>query len=79
MFEWYCCNVGLEELMVDIEAMVRFVAFEYGKPFSEAAFRRLMVKDAMKQYANLDFDVLLENREAMAQACWEHRCLATGC
>jgi lysyl-tRNA synthetase class 2 len=72
MLEWYRCDAGLDELMADTEAMVRFVASEYGKPFPQDAFRRLTVKDAMKQYANLDLDALLENREAMAQACREH-------
>jgi len=72
MLEWYRRDAGLEELMRDTENMVKFVAKEFGKPFPEAAFRRLTVKEAMQQYANLDLDALLENREAMAQACREH-------
>ncbi|HVM91018.1 MAG TPA: amino acid--tRNA ligase-related protein, partial [Verrucomicrobiae bacterium] len=71
MLEWYRRDAGLEELMNDTENMVKFVAKECGKPFPEAAFRRLTVKEAMQQYANLDLDTLLDNREAMAAACRE--------
>lgn len=71
MAEWYEKGVGMNELMDRTEAMVKWVAGQYGKPFAEA-FRRLTVAEAMKQYANVDLDNVLENREAMAAVCREH-------
>jgi lysyl-tRNA synthetase class 2 len=38
----------------------------------QTPFRRLTVAEAMKQYANVDLDPLLENREAMATVVREH-------
>jgi lysyl-tRNA synthetase class 2 len=71
MLEWYRREAGLEELMTDTENMIKFVAREYAGP-DFPTFRKLTVKDAMKEYAGLDLDALLENREAMAAACREH-------
>ncbi|MCK9361340.1 EF-P lysine aminoacylase EpmA [Patescibacteria group bacterium] len=72
MVEWYEKGIGLSELMERTEAMVKWVAGQYGKPFSETAFRRLSVRDAMKQYANVELDSLIGDREAVAEACREH-------
>ncbi len=85
MLEWYRRDAGLEELMEDTEKMMKFVAsnFEYritsndsklATRYSllEKPFRRLTVRDAMKQYAHTDLDALLGDREAMAAACREH-------
>ncbi len=72
MTEWYEKGIGLSELMDRTEAMVKWVATQYGKPFPETAFRRLTVREAMQQYAKVDLDALVENREAMAAACREH-------
>ena len=38
----------------------------------EKPFRRLTVAEAMKQYANVELDPLLGDREAMAAVCREH-------
>ncbi len=67
MCEWYEKNIGLSELMDRTEAMTRFVVPALDKPF-----RRLTVRDAMKQYANVELDPLLDDREAMAAVCREH-------
>ncbi len=71
MAEWYEKGIGLSELMDRTEAMVKWVAKECGKPFSDA-FRRLRVREAMLQYANVDIDPLLGDRQAMAVVCREH-------
>lgn len=81
MIEWYRRNAGLEELMNDTEAMIRFVA-EYVSSHvpllpeeglgEVPPFRRLTVRDAMKQYANVDLDSLLDNHEAMAEVTRSH-------
>lgn len=71
MIEWYEKGIGLSELMDRTEAMVKWVAHEFGKPIP-AAFRRLTVREAMRQYANLDLDALLGDREIMAAACRAH-------
>lgn len=70
MIEWYRRDAGLEALLQDTEAMIRFVAGRvtsaklewFGRPF-----RTLTVKEAMKMYANVELDGLLENRKAMAE------------
>ena len=67
MCEWYEKGIGLAELMDRTEAMTRFVVPTLDKPF-----RRLTVRDAMKQYANVELDPLLGDREAMAAVCREH-------
>jgi len=87
MIEWYRRDAGLEELMHDTEGMINHVVSHVGvdgvHPFpvsGEGArhaplrkpFRRLSVRDAMKQYANIDLDALLDNREAMATIAREH-------
>jgi lysyl-tRNA synthetase class 2 len=60
MCEWYEKGIGLSELMDRTEAMVKFVAQEYGKPFT-GDFRRLTVKEAMKLYAGIDLETLLSS------------------
>lgn len=84
MVEWYEKGVGLNELMDRTEDMVKFViSSEVEKTLpgrdpsalvgmTQKSFRRLTVAEAMKQYANVELDGLLENREAMAAACREH-------
>jgi len=76
MLEWYRRDAGLEEIMDDTEAMIRFVSRNVGAycntPLPEAAFRRLTVRDAMKQYANIDLDPLLDNRGAMGDVARAH-------
>ena len=71
MCEWYEKGIGLSELMDRTEAMVKFVAQEYGKPFT-GDFRRLTVKEAMKLYAGIDLETLLDDREAIAKVAIEH-------
>jgi lysyl-tRNA synthetase class 2 len=72
MTEWYEKGIGLSELMDRTEAMVKFVAKEYGKPFAETAFRRITVEQAMEEYAGVQLGPLLGNREAMAEECRKH-------
>lgn len=83
MIEWYEKNIGLNEMMDRTEDLVRYV-ISSGVEKSLAKdssvlvgmtakpFRRLTVADAMKQYANVDIETLLDDREAMAVACREH-------
>lgn len=80
MIEWYRRDAGLEELIVDTQGMIRFVASalpitDSQRAFVEAcapAFRSLTVKQAMKEYAQIDLDALIGNREAMAACAREH-------
>src|SRR5688572_17514859 len=72
MAEWYEKGIGLSELMDRTEALVKFVAKEYGKPFAETAFRRLTVEEAMKEYAGVELGALLGDKEAMAAECRKH-------
>ncbi len=74
LLEWYRRNAGLEVLMRDTEAMIRFVIDELAPNtpfFSSTPFRRLSVVDAWKQYTNIDLTPLLHDREAMASLCRE--------
>jgi lysyl-tRNA synthetase class 2 len=74
LLEWYRRDAGLEELMVDTEALVRYVAeaMDKGEMVAVAPFRRLTVAEAMKQYAGVDFAPLLGNREALAEVVRAH-------
>lgn len=76
MIEWYRRDAGIKELMDDTEAMIRFVLEKLKNSNSILdtlpPFRRLSVRDAMKQYANVDLDPLLDDREAMARITQEH-------
>ena len=76
MLEWYRRDAGLEEIMKDTEEMIRYVADGvrvHGRaPLPVEPFRRLTVRDAMKQYANVDLDPLLGNRDAMAEVARAH-------
>lgn len=70
--EWYEKGIGLSELMDRTEVMVKFVAKEYGKPFAETAFRRLTVEQAMREYAEIELEPLLGDRERMVEECRKH-------
>lgn len=84
MAEWYEKGVGLNELMDRTEDMVKFVISSVVEKslsgrdpsalvgMTEKPFRRLTVAEAMKRYANVDLGSLLDNREAMTDACREH-------
>ena len=75
MIEWYRRDAGLEELIVDTQGMIRFAAAAL--PVSapqialagacEPAFRRLTVREAMKQYADIDLDPLIDDKRALAE------------
>ncbi len=72
LLEWYRRDAGLEDLMRDAEEMIRWIAesfqgTEYRVP--STAFRRLTVEDAWREYAGIELTPLLENREAIANAC----------
>lgn len=72
LLEWYRREAGLEELMKDTEEMIRFVANRLQQNLFTSPFRRLSVRDAMQQYANVDIDPLLGDREALARVVKDH-------
>ncbi|MBP7134536.1 EF-P lysine aminoacylase GenX [Patescibacteria group bacterium] len=80
MIEWYRRDAGLEELIVDTQGMIRFAIAAIPGSDAQVAlaeaclepFRVLTVKEAMKLYAAVDLDPLLENREAMAEVVRLH-------
>jgi lysyl-tRNA synthetase class 2 len=84
MLEWYRKGIGLHELMDETEELVRFVILNVVKNLSserseilrfsqdDKPFRRITVREAMLQYAGLDIEPLLGNRDAMAEACRSH-------
>lgn len=77
MLEWYRRDAGLKELFQDTENLIRFVGQEWCSPEQKPAwldqsFRCITVKDAMKQYANIDLDTVLENREALVEVVRAH-------
>lgn len=70
MIEWYRRDAGLEALLQDTEEMIRFVAERVVSTklnWLDLPFRTLTVKEAMKMYANVELDGLLESWEAMAE------------
>lgn len=78
LLEWYRRDAGLEELMRDTEEMVRYVMGQV-LPLTKGElegvskpFRKLTVAQAMKQYADIDIDPVLEDREALAQIVKQH-------
>lgn len=74
MCEWYEKGVGLPELMDRTEGMVRYVISSEaeGVPMTEKPFRRMTVREAMMEYAHVDIETMLDDREALAEACREH-------
>jgi lysyl-tRNA synthetase class 2 len=75
MTEWYEKGIGLSELMDRTEAMVRYVARNLERVawnVDDKPFRRLTVVEAMKQYANVDLESALGDRDAMAKIAIEH-------
>ena len=80
MIEWYRRDAGLEELIVDTQGMIRFAAAALPVTTAQVAlaeacepvFRSLTVKEAMNQYANVDLDTVLGDREALAACVREH-------
>ena len=74
MIEWYRRDAGLDELLCDTEDMMRSVAHAHDatKNVFPDAFRRLTVRDAMKLYAHVELDELLENRDALADVVRAH-------
>lgn len=79
MIEWYRRDAGLDELLRDTEAMIRSVVRAtkkeqdamWMKALAEP-FRVLTVREAMRQYANVDLDSLLDDREGLANVVREH-------
>jgi lysyl-tRNA synthetase class 2 len=77
MIEWYRRDAGLEALFQDTEGLVKAVAKQWfatetgvagiqDRGWMESAFRRLTVAQAMKEYAGVDLDSVLEDKEALA-------------
>ncbi len=71
LLEWYRRDAGLEELMNDTEAMIRYVAGQDDR-FGTEPFRRLSVSESLKIYANVELEPLLEDREALSKVVREH-------
>ncbi len=77
MIEWYRRDAGLEELFQDTEGLVKDVATKWFATTESAGlqdrawlgrpFRRLTVAEAMKEYANVDLDTVLEDKSALAK------------
>ena len=84
MCEWYEKGIGLSEMMDRTEAMIKFVILNGVKNLipipseilrvaqDDKRFRRLTVEEAMKQYADVDLEPLLGEREKMAEECRKH-------
>ncbi|MFZ2804497.1 MAG: EF-P lysine aminoacylase EpmA [Patescibacteria group bacterium] len=74
LLEWYRREAELETLMDDAESLVMYVSKEFRSLPTELVpgWRRMTVEQAWKEYAGIDLVPLLEDREAMAQACREH-------
>lgn len=79
MIEWYRREAGLKELLSDMEGLIRFVVHELAvheedrwmKALAEP-FRALTVAEAMMQYAGVNLNPLLNNREALAEEVHRH-------
>lgn len=78
LIEWYRRDAGLEDLFQDTEGLVKVVAKQWfgtkagaagikDRAWLERPFRRLTVAEAMKQYAQIDLDAVLEDSEALAK------------
>ena len=72
LLEWYRRDAGLEELMTDTEAMIRCVLAETKSDIALPSFRRLSVVEAMRQYAGVELEPLIGDREALARVVREH-------
>lgn len=80
LLEWYRREAGMEVLMDDAEAMVRFVADAMSSVIlhpSPAPFRRLTVAEALWQYAGVHIEPLLDDRDALAELIRSHGYTAT--
>ncbi len=66
MCEWYRKGIGIQELMNETEEMTRSILKDL------PVFRRMTVAEAMKEYADVDLEPLLGNREAIAEVCRAH-------
>ena len=75
MIEWYRRNAGLEELFQDAEGLVKTVTRSWLAMQSmesitdlgwlERPFRRMTVAEAMKEYADIDLDSVLDDKQAL--------------
>ena len=75
LLEWYRRDAGLEELMQDTEAMIRSAASatpSAALTLPKEKFRRLTVAEAMKKYANVDLNSLLERPEMVGEVARAH-------
>lgn len=79
MIEWYRRDAGLQELITDTEQLIRFVVHATNRGQDERwqaafakPFRVVTVREAMKFYANVELNPLLEDREALANVVREH-------
>lgn len=88
MIEWYRRDTGLGELFADTEGMVKHVAREWfateagrqgiaERAWLDRPFRCLTAAEAMKQYANIDLDAVLEDKAALASLVRERGMLTS--
>lgn len=69
MLEWYRKGISIHELMDETESLVREILRDAQ---DDKPFRRMTVEQAMKEYAGVELNVLLGDREAMAAECRKH-------
>lgn len=67
MLEWYRNGADIHSLMDETEEMVKYVAHGERGANCERPFRRLTVAEAMKRYADIELDHLLEEREKLGE------------
>ncbi len=71
LLEWYRKNVSFKDLLDETEELVKYVLRALNDARFNQPFRRLTVSQAMKQYANVELEALVEDREALARVCRE--------
>lgn len=80
LLEWYRRNAGLNEIIKDTEAMVRFVFSSVGSTrcaLPSTPFRCVTVKEAMKKYADIDLDDMIDHPERLREKVVERGYTAT--
>lgn len=66
MIEWYRKGIDIQALMDETEELTCSILSGLPK------FRRMTVAESMKEYAGVELESMLGNREAMAEACRVH-------
>jgi len=73
MLEWYRRDSSLQEIMDDTESMIRYVVSRMpnAKCQMPIHFKRITVQEAWKEYAGVELEPLLEDRDALARVASE--------